>query len=173
MNTEKNRMSDRSKRNRDFKEKSVRKSSQNSNEELSFSKMLRNCIVSVVIGIIVSIVLLIIFAIVSYSNVDPDKLIFPLSLAALYIGAVVCGIITAKKNGEKIFFCGLVSGFIYLVMIFMVSLIPEESGFISKMTDPQSIIAHLAVIIAVIFGSVIGTKRTAKKPSMKHKIPRG
>lgn len=174
MNTEKNRLPVRSGKKNDFKEKSRRNIGMGSDadEGLSLGKMVKNSVISVVIGMIVSIALLIVFALVSYSNPDPDKLVFPLALIALYVGAVVAGIITAKRNGEKILFGGLITGLVYLLMIFMLSLIPEELEFVSKISGLYSVIAHAALIFAAIAGSFFGRKKEAKKPSMKHRIPK-
>lgn len=174
MNNQKSKPFARQRGKNDFTDKVRRGIKTDSDEEFSFGKMLKNCIIAVGIACVAAIVLLAVFAMVSYSNPDPDKLTFPLSLAALYLGAFIAGIITARKNGEKILIGGILSGLIYLVVVFMISLIPEEAAFISKLSGGQRVIAHLALMAAVVIGSLIGMKKESKKPSMKHrmKIPR-
>jgi putative membrane protein, TIGR04086 family/integral membrane protein, TIGR04097 family len=141
---------------------------------LTILTIAKNCALSTAIAILTAGILLLIFAVIAYSNHDPDRLAFPLSLAALYIGALAGGIIASRRTKARTLFCGAISGLMYLFVIFTISLAVSGGNDVRTAIDGvNSVIAHAAVAAVSIAGAVIGADRKRGNSAKKHKIPKG
>ena len=131
-------------------------------------QMLLSCIKSIALTAAVGAVLLFVLSYIAYSYYDPDALICIFGYSALYVIAAVCGFSASRFNkGENSLFCGLISGGLMTVIIFLISTALSGEGSLSF---PLSLAAHLGVIlVSVIFG-ILGRKRD--KPHKKIKIPK-
>lgn len=109
-------------------------------------------------------VLLLIFCAVAYSMEDPDSVIFPLSLCALYLSSVIGGIASVRLSGDGLM-SGMLSGIMTLVLIVLLSFFP----FPVFCEDRIGSIGYLVMILpASVIGSVLGHKRK-EKPMGKRK----
>ena len=82
-----------------------------------------SCVISQGFFFVSSIILLLIFCGIASSMDDPDSVITPLSLCALYIGAVIGGVSSVKLSDAGIV-SGLVSGALSAVLLFALSAFP-------------------------------------------------
>jgi len=147
--------------------------------EVAMGTVVKNCAVSTLIAMGIALVLLLIFALISYSNPDPDQLAFPLSLVALYIGALTGGIITSRKTKERILLGGIISGLMYLFMIFAISLTVASGNNATAAVETGQIagvnsqIANAAIVVVSILGSLLGVRHKIGNSAKKHKLPKG
>lgn len=124
-----------------------------------------SCAISQGFFLISSLVLLMIFCAIASSMDDPDSVITPLSLCALYIGAVLGGL-AAIKLSEGGVIAGLVSGALSSVLIFALSAFPfPTSGF----NIIKSLILTLVIVPLSLVGAFIGKKRTRKPKHHRRK----
>lgn len=105
-----------------------------------------------------AVILLFIVCAVAYATEDPDSFIFPLSLCALYLSAIIGGIAAVRLSGDGIL-SGLLSGLITVILIKLLSLLPFPN---SDTELSLSILCTLMILPASVVGSVIGHKRTEK-----------
>ncbi len=116
------------------------------------------------IWVLTAIVLLLIFCATAYSMEDPDSVLFPLALCALYMSAVVGGIAAVRLSGDGLI-SGLLSGIMTVVLIVFLSFIP----FPVFCTDRMISVGYLAMVLpASVIGAVLGHKRK-DKPKVKRK----
>lgn len=121
--------------------------------------------------IVSGVVLLVIFCAVAYSTEDPDAMMKPLALTALYLSAAIGGVFAARLSGGRMI-CGLLSGGFTALIVFALSVIPI---FDSGITIGEGLIMNALIIPASFIGSFIGTprsKKPKKHPSRMKKIHR-
>ncbi len=127
------------------------------NTETGFIPGISVLLKSVAAALISAAVLLLIFSGIAYSTADPDSLVVPLSIAALYISAGVCGLVGAKLSDGGIL-NGLISGIAFLAVILLLSFIPNENGYIGGWL---SVLLHALIPVAGAVGGFIGTRRSS------------
>ncbi|MBQ7929607.1 MAG: TIGR04086 family membrane protein [Clostridia bacterium] len=116
------------------------------------------------IWILSAAVLLLIFCAVAYSMEDPDSVLLPLSLCALYMSSVAGGIAAVRLSGDGLM-SGMLSGLMTVVLVILFSLLP----FPSFCTDMMTSAGYLSMIRpASVIGAILGHKRK-EKPKTKHK----
>lgn len=108
--------------------------------------------------IISAVLLLLLVCAIAYSTEDPDSLIFPLSLCALYLSAIVGGIVAVRLSGDGVL-SGFISGLITIVLIRLMALLPLP---VSDTELSVSILCNIMILPASVIGSVIGHKRKDK-----------
>ncbi len=115
------------------------------------------------------LILLLVFCAIASSMADPDSVIQPLSLCALFLSAFVGGFFAVRLSGDGLL-SGVVSGIVTATLIFLLSVLPlPESG--GQMSS--TIISYLCIIASSCAGAVIGKRRTSKvKHPGAHKPPR-
>ena len=131
------------------------------------SPILISCLRAQIVWLVVSSVLLLAFCAIAYGTKDPDSITRPLSLCALYIGALAAGIAAVRFSCDGIV-SGAISGIFTCALLFLFACLPlPESGFDTSV----SLVLSLAVIPVSILGSIIGHRREsgAKKQKMMHK----
>ena len=124
-----------------------------------------NAIKGCAVGIGSAVLLLLAASAFAMSTPDPASLAGALSYAVLLIGALVCGIATAKINAGDGMLCGIMSGSLYLVFIFLVSLFlhdaeKEHANFMLSLG-----LRSVSVLCAII-GACMADKK-AKKPKRR------
>ena len=127
--------------------------------------MLQSVLLSQLVWIASALVLLCLFCCISLSLRDPDSIILPLSLCALYLSAVIGGVAAVRFSGDGIL-SGTLSGTVTALLVFLLSALPFSDSLFSL---PSSLIFTALIIPASAVGSVIGHKRT-NKPSRKKKF---
>ena len=99
---------------------------------------------------IAAAVLIFVVSAVAYSAGDPDSVIRPLALAALYISCAVGGIVSARLSGEHGAVAALVSaaaGLMLLICVIFLSFIPTAAP--DRALSPALSVALHALIVAV------------------------
>ncbi len=105
-----------------------------------------------------AVILLLLFSLIAYNSADPDSLILPLSLCALYLSAVIGGFAAVRLSGDGIM-SGLLSGLITIVLIRLLALLPFPNSYTEL---SLSILYTLLVFPASVVGSILGHKRKDK-----------
>lgn len=110
------------------------------------------------------ILLVTIVTFIALASPDPLSMIPALSLASLLPANFLGGFVSAKKCGESSFVCGLVTGAMWCVMAFIVSLC-LVSAQSSNYELWQAILLHSLSLLFCILGSLSGGIK--RKPSHK------
>jgi len=124
--------------------------------------MLQSVLLSQLVWLLSAAVLLSIFCTVSLSMRDPDGVIKPLSLCALYLSAIIGGMAAVRFSGDGIL-SGTLSGLITAAIVFALSALPLTD---SSFSLPLSLILTLLIIPASAVGSILGHKR-GKNPAKR------
>ena len=101
---------------------------------------------------------------VSYAQADPGGAAAPAALCALYLSAVVCGIVAARKS-EKPLLAGVIAGGIYLGLITLISFLPLGEVR-CNFSVWEAILTHLGIPAAAMLGAFLGKKRV-KRPTAR------
>jgi len=123
--------------------------------------LLRACLMALMIWAGSSVVLLSSFCLIAYSTEDPAAIILPLSLCALYLSALICGIGAVRLSGGAPL-AGLMSGLLIALILFSLSFFSLPS---SGIVFPNSLFLTVAVIPASFVGSILGQKKSGKRKS--------
>ena len=122
-----------------------------------------SCLLALLVWLITLVILLPLFCLIVSSTADPDAVLVPLSLCALYLSALACGIGAVRLTDDGVL-SGAVSGlFLFLLLLLLSSLpLPPTSFDLARGT------LYLALVIPVsVVGSVIGRKRAKKPKSLR------
>ena len=121
--------------------------------------ILLSCLLAQVWWIASAAVLLLILCAVISPLDDPDKVVKPLCMAALYISALIGGIAAVRISGDGIA-SGALSGVFTAIIVMMLAFVPfPESGFDAL----TSVLCALLVIPASVLGSILGHRKSPKK----------
>ena len=128
----------------------------------SEKSILVSCLIAQIYWICSGIALLLILCGVAVALDDPDKIVTPLCLAALYISSLIGGIAAVKVSGDGIA-SGALSGIFTAIIVMLLSFIPfPASGF----DTTTSLLCSLLVIPASVLGAILGHKKANKKASI-------
>ena len=111
-------------------------------------KLLRGATRGLIWSIILAAVLLVLFSLFCYMMPDPDKYLSTFGLAALYICALVGGIVAGKRSGIA---GGLVSGLLLTAVVLIASTFKESSADASS-----PVIAALLYVLIPLTGGIGG-----------------
>ena len=96
---------------------------------------------------------------------DPGSMIVPLSLACLYLSALVSGFSAVRLSGDGIL-SGIVSGTLTALLMLLLACFPLPA---SSLAFPYTLICTAAVIPCACAGAVIGRKRKShRSPGKKN-----
>lgn len=108
------------------------------------------------------LVLLLIFCAIAASMEDPDTVIRPLSLSALFLSALCGGFYAVRLSRDGVV-SGLVSGCMTAVLVLLLSLLPLPD---SEAVLQTNIPVYLSVLGSSAAGAMIGKRRKPKNASM-------
>jgi len=111
------------------------------------------------------LILLLIFCAIANATQDPDSIIQPLSLCALFLSAFFGGIFAVRLSGDGLL-SGALSGCVTVLLVLLFSLLPLPS--FDGMGTPK-IISLLCIIGSSVAGTLIGKKRTKSTPHSRHR----
>jgi len=114
------------------------------------------------------IVLLLLFCTIASSVEDPDSILSPLSLCALFLSAFFGGLASVRISGDGIL-SGILSGSITALLILLLSLLPLPG---CEKTITEKMLSYLCIIASSTAGAMIGKKRTTKKKPHKRRLKR-
>ena len=126
---------------------------------------LTSCLLAQLFFMGIALVLLLVSCAIIVSFDDPDKVIKPVTLAILYLSALMGGISAVRLSGDGVA-SGAVSGIISSVIVLLLSFIPFPASVFDATT---SIICVLLMIPSSVLGSVLGRKKSKKPNSFKKK----
>ena len=126
---------------------------------------LTSCLLAQLFFMGIALVLLLVSCAIIVSFDDPDKVIKPVTLAILYLSALMGGITADRLSGDGVA-SGAVSGIISSVIVLLLSFIPFPASVFDATT---SIICVLLMIPSSVLGSVLGRKKSKKPNSFKKK----
>lgn len=112
------------------------------------------------IAVVVSaLALLLIFCGISISSEDPDSMIKPLSLCALFLSAFFGGLTAVRLSGDGIL-SGICSGGITVLLVMLLSFLP-----LTSLNDPitTKLVSLLCILASSCAGAIIGKRRTTSK----------
>ena len=129
-----------------------------------FGKAVKSSLSGVLSALVAGIVLIFIAAAVCYASSDPDTFTSPLSLAALYLSAIIAGLISVRKNGGSALLCGILAGIFLTVFYVFISFFFETSDNITS-SLPASLGLRALITVFSIFGAFLGLnlKKSGKK----------
>ena len=113
---------------------------------------------NVLIGYGISLILFFIFAfVITYTSV-PYSIVSPISVIITTIGIITAGILGGKKSSEKGWLTGCITGFIYMLILYIFGSIVYKNPGISSNGLTMIIIG----IISGALGSIIGINNKRK-----------
>lgn len=135
--------------------------------DLGALSMLKSSFIGAACSIVVILVLALVFSAISYTRDDPDALLGVLSFAALYISALVAGIISAKRTKKSAICCGALSGMMLVGILFLVSLSFNDS-YSSGYPWGTGMVIRASVVLLASLGGFIGIhKKNTRKRKRK------
>ena len=136
-------------------------------DESTISVALKSSLSGLLSFIGCGLVLISVAAVVAYSNADPDAIISPISLAALFPAAFAGGFTTVKRTGGSPLLCGVLCGGIITIFSIVASLLLR--GTISSGYELwQASILHGATVLFSTLGSFAGNAKRKVNPR-KHR----
>lgn len=140
-------------------------------DDSAIIKTVRASLGSLLITVAISVLLLLVGTAVAYSTADPTALVQPISYAALYIAALLGGIISAKLNRRSPYLtCALASGAFSLIGVLVAAVLPDSLSSADSVW--LSLTLRLAALLIFFAGAFIGAKQKPKRSARharKHK----
>ena len=122
-----------------------------------------SCLLSQAVWAAGLVILLLISCAAANSSENPDSMIRPLSLACLYLSALISGFAAVRFSGDGIL-SGMLSGTVTALLMLLLSCLPlPESGA----AFPMNLLLTAAVIPSSGAGALIGHKRKRRKSPLK------
>ena len=122
-----------------------------------------SCLLSQAVWAAGLVILLLISCAAANSSENPDSMIRPLSLACLYLSALISGFAAVRFSGDGIL-SGMLSGTVTALLMLLISCHPlPESGA----AFPMNLLLTAAVIPSSCAGALIGRKRNRRKSPLK------
>ena len=131
-----------------------------------FSGIFLSAAKSALIALIISLILSVAISTALLFYTDPTSLVFPLSLAVLYLSSFFAGFLCMRRVGEGALICGIISGAILVLFYMFLSLLfPAESS--SHHTIPLSFVLRALIVLFSVFGAYAARHKTSKKRKIK------
>lgn len=118
------------------------------------------------VAFIGSLILLFAVSALIYAQADPNRFVSPAALLIFYVGALVGGFFSAKRNRTSALLCGLLTGFLWVGVLFIFSLFMNHS--LATDRSPALSIGLRGIAIAVsVLGAYAGVNTKKKTKSKK------
>ncbi len=128
-----------------------------------FIALIRNAAIGTGCALCLVLLFLLVATLITHHAADPDKLVGPLGLAALYLAAMAAGFLITRLQGGDPLLCGLVGGAMILLLCLVLGLClpaPEASH------AGNALLTRLPVpVISVLSAIPAGKRRT----TVRHK----
>lgn len=113
---------------------------------------------NILLGYIITFLLFVIFAfVITYTDV-PVSIVSPISVLITIVSILIASIPNGKSSIEKGWLTGCVTGFIYMLILYIIGSIVYKNPGIS----PNGILMIIVGIISGITGSIIGINNKKK-----------
>ena len=113
------------------------------------------------VGIGTAALLALILTAVSLFMRDPDKLLDIFAYASLVIGAFTCGIASASSGGENKLLSALVSGIVYSVLLWLISLFFRASTE-EPLSAMWTLLGYIGCVLSALLGGFIVAPKKAR-----------
>ena len=120
-------------------------------EHREVGSMLQSALFGALCGMLSSLVLLFIVALICYRSPDPDALLSPLALGALFVSSFVSGFAALRRNRTSALLCGAAAGI--LLALFFLAL---SFFFVGKTEDALSPVLSWLIRAAMIPVAAVG-----------------
>lgn len=134
------------------------------NESNGLDKMFTSCLKALAVTVLAAALLLTVFTATAYGTEDPDKLVGTLSLTALYLSALIGGVVSARLSDMGVA-AGAVLGVMTSLLVFLLSFLPVSSG-VDRSIGVRAALC-LAVTAVGAAGGLLGKKRGRRRPKYK------
>ena len=129
-------------------------------EGSSISKLFQNAAVGVGVALLCSILMLLIGAMICQRSEDPQAIILPWGLGALYLSALIGGTVSVRRNGGAALLCGALCGAILMIFFWFLSIFFQGNNAFSL---PISLLLRTMTALFSIFGALIFRKRPSRR----------
>ncbi len=102
---------------------------------------------------------ILLFCAAANASEDPDSIITPLSLCALFLSSFCGGFASVRLSGDGIL-SGIAAGIVTSAVIFLLSLLPL---FLSGANSVNVPLCYFCIIASSAAGAIIGKRRTPTK----------
>jgi putative membrane protein (TIGR04086 family) len=111
-------------------------------------------------GVLFSLAFVAVMSLIAYKNPDPTALILPFSYICMIVCAFVCGCSGARFRGSGGFLCGLMSGCMFSLLLFVISQFFSGDG-----TLPTSVVlfCYICMILVSSLGALFGARKKKQK----------
>ncbi|MBE6619096.1 MAG: hypothetical protein E7626_04865 [Ruminococcaceae bacterium] len=136
--------------------------------------MVKNAVISALVGHGVSVLLLLFISAALSKNEDPSVLMPAGALVAFFIGSLVCGALSAKLISGPL--AGALSGGFYILLLIIVSLV---INFVTKETvgiyplGTKLLILFVAALISFLAGLFVNTRKSSRRALLKRRKTAG
>ncbi len=144
--------------------KRKKKSTHTSGEHRAPASLFQSALFGSLCGLICSAALLFLVSFVCYRSPDPDSLILPLSLGALYLSCLVGGFAAVKRQRASALLCGGMAG-LFLGAFFLVLSLFLRSSQQDSFSLTLSILLRVLMLPASSIGGFLGLGRPRKRHS--------
>lgn len=121
-----------------------------SSQNITFGKFVLNCITAAVVGIALILTLCAICSFILNSIENPDGFYGICAIVIYALSSTVTGVVAKRKNGCSALFCGVLSGGMLIVFLFVLSLV---FVFVQPQTSLwQAAILPLGAVVGAVFG---------------------
>ena len=110
----------------------------------------KNCVKGLLASMLTSIALIFMFGWICNSQKDPSALAGVFGRAALYIGALTGGIVSARTNREKGLVSGLATGGVFMLVVIILSLMLRDGS------SPVSFVTWVMFLLVALVSGVGG-----------------
>lgn len=126
--------------------------------------LLRSSALGLVCTVGIGLLFLLLSAIAAHATPDPNALVKPLALTALYATALFSGIITVRIHGHSSLLCGAIAaGLLILTGLLVGACLPADNA----MPIGNMLLLRLPILPLAIAGAYLARKRD--KPTHRHR----
>ncbi|MBQ8524732.1 MAG: hypothetical protein IJ457_08930 [Clostridia bacterium] len=134
-------------------------------DSVSLLRIATGLLISVLTALAGGALILVVLSAISLSARDPLLLVRPLSLAALALSSVICGVTSGILNRRceiPVYIFGALSGAVLVLIIYILSYLPI--GGVVESHGGVRVTVYLGIVLLSLIGSLIAKPRHKKRP---------
>ncbi len=120
------------------------------------------CVKAQAVVLLTGLALLLVFCAIAASMEDPDSVLRPLSLCALFLSTFAGGFAAVRMSGDGVM-SGICAGAVSVVLVLLLSLLPFAD---SEAEFSGNLLMYLCMIASSAAGAMIGKRRKPNKSPM-------
>ena len=129
-----------------------------SSDKSTFGFNIINVFKNIIISYVITFILFIIFAfMITYTEI-PSKAVSPVIVIITIFSIVLAGFLNGRKASEKGWLTGCVSGFLYMIILYLIGSIVYRNFSV----NPNGIAMIICGIFSGIFGGIVGINNKKK-----------